>query len=157
MWSGLLFLLLGLIQVNNGQQTRSRGCSSRSGKPCLFPFFHNGTLYDGEQSKEKKRNGNCKECRRQSQVSSGLDVCAKTAFCHTSGAAAAAALALCMTERFNLMAEGKGKGERRAWCWYSNNVFMVPWLHCWKSVTLIRGDFVGSCPYFSSHTSFLMG
>ena len=60
MWSGLLFFLLGLIQVNNGQQspTRSRGCSSRSGKPCVFPFFYNGTLYDGEKRNCTQRKNN---------------------------------------------------------------------------------------------------
>ena len=57
MWSsscapGLLFILFGLIRVNKGQDStvrRSRGCSSTSGKPCIFPFFYNGTLYDGEK------------------------------------------------------------------------------------------------------------
>ena len=62
MWSGLLFFLLGLIQVNNGQQsppkTQSRGCSSRSGKPCVFPFFYNGTLYDGEKRNCTQRKNN---------------------------------------------------------------------------------------------------
>ena len=67
MWSGLLFFLLGLIQVNNGQ-SRSRGCSSRSGKPCVFPFFYNGTLYDGEKRNCKERKITVFENHRKSLI-----------------------------------------------------------------------------------------
>ena len=31
-------------------ETRSRGCLSQSGRPCVFPFFHEGFFYDGESA-----------------------------------------------------------------------------------------------------------